>query len=437
MGFRLVLRRRKPPRQKVFPYVERVRRLERRFKWIIGAATGLAIVTIIGVSPSGRFAVRSYSARAVRAAEEAIGVPPDRAAIAEALRVKRTHDVNMTAGALRRAYEQAGPDVQRLMDFAGMAPDNALLRWGNIDRILLLPSTVFAPDNSGRSYRLRPTKRAVWVRNISLKQGVLAFFLVPDGPGLAEAVAGSGGVIVPGATQTTNSWGCRGPEPDRNAPLRGIVIGDSFMQGLFIGDDETPPAQLERELARRLKTRVSILNTGHLGYSPEQYYYTLREYIDQFRPHFVVVSVFANDFGDTPAVVERGKGDWGEAKYWFDELFQLCRSRELVMLTVPIPTERQVTGRRHAGFYPGRYSSLASVTAVQYCDPTEDLVNENLARVADLLQRKEFHGHSPLFNGHIADGHFSPLGSEVWARAVGRRLEALLERSRDHRGLQF
>ena len=45
-----------------------------------------------------------------------------------------------------------------------------------------------------------------------------------------------------------------------------------------------------------MKTKVSILNTGHLGYSPEQYYYSLVEYADRFRPHFVVVSVFSNDF---------------------------------------------------------------------------------------------------------------------------------------------
>lgn len=437
MRFRLVLYRKKPAQQRVFAYVERINRLERRFKRTIAATTVLAVASAIGFSPTGRYALESSSAWTVRAVRDAFGVPPDRAAIAEAMHVRRTYDIDQTRGALSRAYNEAGPHVQRLMDYAGMAPSNALLRWGNIDRILLLPSTVFAADDTGRSYRLKPSTRAVWVRNISLKQGVLAFFLVPEGPGLAEAVNGSGGVIVPGSTQTTNSWGCRGPEPDRNAPLRGIVIGDSFMQGLFIGDDQTPPAQLERELARRLKTRVSILNTGHLGYSPEQYYHTLKEYIDRFRPHFVVVSVFANDFGDLFEVVERGKGDWDEAKYWLDEIFQLCRSREMVILTVPIPTERQITGRRHAGFYPGRYSSLASVTAIQYCDPTEELANENLARVAVLSRRKEFRGHSPLYNGHIADGHFSPLGSQIWARAVGRRLAALLERSRDHHELSF
>ena len=39
--------------------------------------------------------------------------------------------------------------------------------------------------------------------------------------------------IVDGSTQTTNSWGLRGPEPDMRAAWRGIVLGDSYMQGLL------------------------------------------------------------------------------------------------------------------------------------------------------------------------------------------------------------
>jgi hypothetical protein len=33
-----------------------------------------------------------------------------------------------------------------------------------------------------------------------------------------------------------------------------------------------------------------------------------------------------------------------------------------------------------------------------------------------------------LFNGQIGDGHFSPLGSELWANCVARRLASLLEK---------
>ena len=83
------------------------------------------------------------------------------------------------------------------------------------------------------------------------------------------------------------------------------------MQGLFVGDDQTPAECLKRDLKKRLDAPVEILNTGHLGYSPEQYYYTLLEYAGRFPPHFVVISIFANDFGEYEEVLH-GKGDWDE-----------------------------------------------------------------------------------------------------------------------------
>ena len=69
---------------------------------------------------------------------------------------------------------------------------------------------------------------------------------------------------------------------------------------------------------------VEILNTGHLGYSPEQYYYTLLEYAQRFPPQFVVVSLFANDFGGDVQEVLEGKGDWEEGCYWLGEIRQYC-----------------------------------------------------------------------------------------------------------------
>lgn len=61
-----------------------------------------------------------------------------------------------------------------------------------------------------------------------------------------------------------------------------------------------------------LKTRVSILNAGVMGYSPEQYYYSLKAFADRFSPQFVVVSVFINDFGGMVKVGDHGEGDWLE-----------------------------------------------------------------------------------------------------------------------------
>jgi hypothetical protein len=210
------------------------------------------------------------------------------------------------------------------------------------------------------------------------------------------------------------------------------------MQGMFVGDADTPPARLERFLRHRLGTPVSILNTGHLGYSPEQYYYTLAAYADRFRPQFVVLSVFANDFGDLYDVVTKGEGDWDEARYWVGEVVRFCRSRGLLCLVVPVPWEGHVKGgRRLAGYYPGRFADVAQVSPAYYCNPIEDFVEADLRLTDERRSRSEPVLSSPLYNGHISDGHFSPEGSDVWARAVGRRLALLLEHWRDNGRVRF
>jgi hypothetical protein len=272
--------------------------------------------------------------------------------------------------------------------------------------------------------------RSIWLRNVTLKSGVLMFFLVPDKPELAEAIKGTLAIPVETSRQTTNSWGLRGPEPDLDAPLRGIVLGDSYMQGMFIGDDVTPSESLRRYLEAHLKTRVSILNTGVLGYSPEQYYYSLTAFMGRFRPHFVVVSLFTNDFGEDHEVPSKGLGDWAEGKYWLNEIAQTCRSQGWTHLFVPIPYMPNLLGRRKAAYYPGIISNILEVNSVMFLDPAEDFINAHLETVIEGERRGRRPADSDLFNSKIGDGHFSARGSELWAASVGRRLVLLLEKDK-------
>src|SRR5271166_1609538 len=419
------LKRVVPLRQGTFSFVERSRRRERWFKLSIVATTLVVVAALIAAAPRGRYLVVSLADRSRQLAWQAVGVPPDRSEIdAEWARYRQRGIVDKLRE-FQNVYAGIDPPLRRLMKYAGNDPETGILRWGNYSRTLLLPSTVFLPDDTGRSYRLRPSTRSVWLRNLTIQRIPLTFFLVPDGPELGEAMRGTTAVLVEGSVQTINSWGLRGPEPDTGATLRGIVLGDSYMQGLFVGDDQTPSECLKRHLSRNLKARVEVLNTGHLGYSPEQEYCTLREYADRFRPRFVVLSLFANDFGDLFEVLE-GKGDWEEGKYWLGQITQFCRTRGLICLTVPAPWVNQLEGQRKAGFYPGMVSNILESTGQSYLDPFEDFATE-LLRLSTERQR-EGRPTSPnsLFNGSLGDGHFSPLGCDVWARAVAKRLGLLL-----------
>ncbi len=415
--------------QQQFDFLERTRRRERWFKLVISAAVLLTIAIGFGSISRGRYVVASMPSLARDSVKAVLGIPTSRREIDDQWRRYRLQGIAESAKALPVVYQNAGPQIQRLMRYAGLDPEHGVLRWGNYDMTMLLSSKIFEADDTGRSYRMRPCTDAIWLREITVR-GVLMFFLVPDGPGLAEAIKGTPAIPVWESRQSTNSWGLRGPEPDCDAPVRVLVLGDSFMQGLFIGDHDTPPECLSRDLEARLKRRVSVLNTGVMGYSPEQYYYSLTAFVDKFRPHFVVVSVFGNDFANSVSeLAMRGRADWDEAAYWLKKIVQTCRDRNVLYLVVPIPYEPLLLGRRIAGHYPGNVSNILEESSLNFLDPSDDLIDAHLQLVVDGERNGEPPHGCPLFNVKYHDGHFSALGASVWAETVGRRVALLLEPS--------
>ena len=429
-------RRKKPSRQRMMGFIERKERMERFFKWTMAFLALLGVVGLLGGIPVGRYLVRRSATATTQAGRRALGFPPSRDAIDADWRWQRERGIAFAGAIYRKVYDEADPRMRRLLRYAGLDPEHAVVRPGNYDQIFILPSTVFLPDDTGRSYRMRPNDRTVWLKGISLPRNLSGFFLVPDRPDLPDMIAGTDAFIVPGSEQTTNSWGLRGPEPDLSAPLRGLILGDSNMQGLFVGDEETPPACLQRELEQSLKTRVALLNTGHLGYSPEQFYYTLCEYADRFRPHFVLLTFCPNDFGDGMKVLQ-GAGDYEEWRYWYEAILKFCRARRIFCVTSPIPTDFQIVNVRDEGYYPGLACNAMGVGGLVYCNPIEEFVDEHLRLRNDAKREHQPFSGSPLYNGHLHDHHLSARGTALWGRALGRRLTALLEGRRLHHLLDF
>jgi lysophospholipase L1-like esterase len=416
--------------QSALPFMERRLRRERQFKRAIVVTTCLAILASLRVFPWGRYLVASIETSTKRAALQAFGVPRSRAEIDESWRNYRRLGIETTRPRVEEYFARSDPAFQKLMRHVGMDPEHGLLRWGNHDWILLFSSKVFEADDTGRSYRFRPGVRSIWLKRLAFIAGAPAFYLVPDDPGLAEAIRGTGAIPVESSRQTTNSWGVRGPEPEPDAPLRGIVLGDSYMQGLFVGDDNTPPECLRRYLQRELKQRVSVLNTGVMGYSPEQYYYSLLAFADRFRPHFVIVSVFANDGGGEVEAVTRGEGDWFEAAYWLQEIVRYCGDRGWTCLIVAAPFEFCLLDRRQTGYYPGLLVNRLKINSQMFLDPMDDFLDAHLDSRIEVMRKGGIPQRSYLYNDAIDDGHFSAAGSEAWATSVGRRLIRLMEHDR-------
>jgi hypothetical protein len=353
----------------------------------------------------------SFAAAAKRAARRAVGIQGSRAEVDEYWRRYRQLGIETVRTRTERFFANAPPETQRLLRYAGMDPDHILLRWGNYNWTLLLSSKVFEADDDGRSYRFKPNTRSIWLLNPPHHLDGPTFFLVPDGPGLAEAIAGTGAQPFEQSRQSTNSWSLRGPEPDLHAQVPGIVLGDSFMQGMFIGDAETPPECLKRYLQAHLKTTVSLLNTGVIGYSPEQYYATLIAFADRFRPHFVVVSVYVNNIGYMGDVGNKGLGDWIEGKYWLDKIIHFCDDRHCPYLIVPAPDYSHLVLKRNSGYYPGPLTNILDMGSLNYLYPIEVFADAELKLRNQAALKGAKLKKSPLLNREIDDTHFSAAGA--------------------------
>ena len=415
----------RPAIQLLLPFQARRERLETIFRRGIVVTTFLGIIGILLVMVDGRAALFAKLRQARWSATRSIGLEPDRADVDADWADRRGRREIQTRESYRRNFEKMTPSQRALLLAGGMGPDDAVVRWGNYDMTFVFSSKVFVRDDDGRYYRFRPDTRSVLFRQGNFVGLDTCQYYLPDTPEIRRLAKDAGSTITVEGSQATNSWGCRGPEPDMNAPLRGLVLGDSFMQGYLLNDEETPPMCIQQSLQSALGVPTTILNTGVLGYGPEHEYNTLRALGDRFRPQFVVVAVYANDFGDE-ADVFQGRGDWAEGKHWLEQILGYCRTRKILCLIAPVPSERQVVGSGHIGDYPGQVSNITQVPSEFFCDPNDAFVAENL-RINLQEKRKGKPNGSLLYNGHLHDGHLSPRGAVFWGNIVGRRLAMLLE----------
>jgi hypothetical protein len=412
------------------PGPDRAKRRERLFKRLIVVTTMLLLAGMIAASRVGRYYTVLWSGQARDAlAQRVFGLEPDRERVDDEWQLRRQRGIEETHRSLSNFYKETTDEMRELFRVAGMDPDHALIRYGRAEQAFVISSQVFELDDHGRSYRFRPNKRSVWLRQITIRNGPFSMFQVLDTSEHRAAAARAGGIVDEGSIQNTNSWGLRGAEPDTSAPVRGIVLGDSFMQAMFNGDADTPPVLLERYLHDTWKLSVSILNTGHIGYSPEQYYYSLVAFGDRIRPQFVVVSVCPNDFGDGMAVM-RGQADWlKEAEYWLDRIQQWCRSRTVLCLVVPVPVHMQVETTRRDGIYPGQVCDIVRTQSARYCFPLDEFIDEHLRLAKQAEKEGRSRERSKLYNRQIDDDHLSPQGAALWGQIVGRRLVRLFDLS--------
>lgn len=127
---------------------------------------------------------------------------------------------------------------------------------------------------------------------------VVGFVLTPGFEGRHERSEFSTEVLV-------NSIGLRGPEVAPRSPeaLRVLCVGDSFTWGWGVEGSEAYPARLEQMLEEHYPNRhVEVLNAGVPGYGNDEALAWFRTRGAQFEPDLVVVQFFPwNDMDDNRA----------------------------------------------------------------------------------------------------------------------------------------
>lgn len=78
-----------------------------------------------------------------------------------------------------------------------------------------------------------------------------------------------------------------------------IVLGDSFMYGVRLGNQETVPHRLEELLrARYPQARIHVINFGWIGSGPLLHYRLLRDIGQKYKPDLILHMIDMTDVGD-------------------------------------------------------------------------------------------------------------------------------------------
>lgn len=277
-------------------------------------------------------------------------------------------------------------------------------------------------------------------------------------------IAGENEVRV--ARATTNELGMRGPLPTRartEGKLRVLTLGDSFTFGIGVGDDETYPAHLRRELPE-----AEIVDLSFPGWNVHNALCAYRVLGRSYRPDVVVFGFSMDDMApsdpgvrytshpvlraigttaigaaivrhvltripdyrrqppaeqahlhaawkEQPLIARRRPdlprfaGLWQSAVKDLMELAHEVRADEARLLVVVFPREDQVRDER-----AGAARDTHFLLPQEYLAMCLDAIGvERLDLLADLVALPE----EPF--GRVARGHPSPAGYAAIAKAVG------------------
>lgn len=133
-----------------------------------------------------------------------------------------------------------------------------------------------------------------------------------------------------------NKWGFRGPDWSKDKPqgvIRIALLGDSYIFGQGVGDQETAASQLENMLNGEAPSgkRYEVLNFGMSGYDQGHEIESLKHYALSFKPDMVFLCFFINDlfyikdYGFYSEMLRIDESKFSIAEWNWRNLLRRCR----------------------------------------------------------------------------------------------------------------
>jgi lysophospholipase L1-like esterase len=168
----------------------------------------------------------------------------------------------------------------------------------SVRRLLLTAGAAAAPalgmEIAGRAWlehRGEGLRRPLWIQDPALGARMRPGYKGPDDRGVEVEL---------------NSLGLRSPEIELPKPagrFRVVAMGDSVTYGHLVGEEETYPRVLQRELVDRGVEGAEVVNAGVLGYSTYQGAVLLERQIVSLEPDVVLFAYMNNDRWDSDGKV--------------------------------------------------------------------------------------------------------------------------------------
>jgi len=206
------------------------------------------------------------------------------------------------------------------------------------------------------------------------------------------------------------------PKPASGCTARALFLGDSFTDGLWVGDADTFVNLYGRLVRERSGVMLCPVNAGVNGYGPFEEAFVLEHYFEQAgRPAFVFVMFFANDVdADYDGVIDGTIAD--HDRRWRDSLDQIARIKRFVsghgatLVLAAIPPAEQVFAHRSQEHYQDVLRAFSEREGIQFVNLIDRLSSPDA--------RAFFWDWDP---------HFTPLGHRVVAEAMYDETERLFK----------